>query len=206
MIEHQELTVALRTTIGKANKRLRRQGWIPGNITGHNQEPQMVQVALVGFDHLRRSHAATSLIRLSMLDAPVQTVLIRHVQRDHTSDEVLHIDFTRVSINERITTKMPLHYVGESPSLKDKGRILLHFLDKLDVECPASAIADYLEVDISSLTEIDAILHASDVILPANYTLVTLPDESIAKVVARNTGGTEEVAAPAPVLAPAEAK
>jgi large subunit ribosomal protein L25 len=201
MIEHQELTVALRTTMGKANKRLRRQGWIPGNITGHNQEPQMVQVAVVGFERLRRSHAATGLIRLIMLDAPVQTVLVRHVQRDPISDEMVHIDFSRVSLNERITTKMPLRYVGESQSVKNGGGVLLHLLDKLDVECPASAIADYLEVDISSLTEIDATLHASDVTLPANYTLVTLRDESIVRIVGRNSGGTEEVAAPAPASA-----
>jgi large subunit ribosomal protein L25 len=194
MIEHEELSAVLRTTVGKANKQLRRQGWIPGNITGHNQEARLVQVAVAGFDHLRRSHAATSLIRLNMLDVPVQTVLIRHVQRDPISDEVLHIDFTRVNFDERITVKMPLRYIGESPSVKSKEGTLLHLLDKLDIECPASAIADYLEVDISSLTEVDATLHASDVPLPTNYTLVTLPDESIAKIVARNTGAKEEVA------------
>jgi large subunit ribosomal protein L25 len=85
MIEQQELAGASRTTMGKANKRLRKQGWIPGTITRHNQEPQPVQVAVVGFDHLRRSHAATGLIRLIMLDAPVRTVLIGHVQRDPLS-------------------------------------------------------------------------------------------------------------------------
>lgn len=196
MIEHQELSAVLRTTVGKANKRLRGQGWIPGNITGHNQESQPVQVAVAGFAHLRRSHTATGLIRLIMLDVPVQTVLIRHVQRDPISDEVLHIDFTRVNFDERITVKMPLRYVGESPSVKGKEGVLLHLLDKLDIECPASAIADYLEVDISSLAEIDATLHASDVPLPTNYTLITLRDESIAKIVARNTGGKEEVAPP----------
>jgi large subunit ribosomal protein L25 len=201
MMEHTELVIALRTTMGKANKRLRREGLIPGNITGHNQEPQSVQVAAVAFDNLRRRHAATGLIRLTMLDAPEQTVLIRHVQHAPASEEVLHIDFSRISLNERVTAKVPLRFVGESPSVKNQGGVLLHLLDKLDVECPASAIVDYLEVDISSLSEIDAILHASDVALPANYTLVTLQDESIARVVTRNTGGTEEVAAAAPAEA-----
>jgi large subunit ribosomal protein L25 len=197
MVEHTELAVALRTTVGNANKRLRKQGWIPGNITGHNQEPQSVQVEAVAFDALRRTHGATSLIRLTMLDAPAQTVLIRHVQHAPTSEQVLHIDFSRVSVNERITAKVSLRYVGESLSVKNKSGVLLHLLDKLDVECPASTIADYLEVDISSLSEIDATLHASDVTLPANFTLMTARDESIAKIVASSAGGTEVVVAPA---------
>jgi large subunit ribosomal protein L25 len=197
MVEHTELAVALRPTIGNANKRLRRQGWIPGNITGHNQESQPVQVAALAFDTLRRNHAATSLIRLIMPDASAQTVLIRHVQHAPASEKVLHIDFSRASVSERITAKVPLRYVGESLSVKNKSGVLLHLLDRLDVECPASAIADYLEVDISALTEIDATLHACDVTLPANYTLMTLQGESIAKIVARNSGGTEETATPA---------
>jgi large subunit ribosomal protein L25 len=204
MVEQKELAIALRTTMGKANKHLRKKGLIPGNITGRDQEPLAVQVELVAFDALRRSGGATSLIRLIMSDAPAQTVLIRHVQRGPISDKILHIDFSSVGVNDRITTKMPLHYVGESLSVKNKGGVLLHLLEKLDVECPASEIADYLEVDISPLTEIDAALRASDVTLPAGYTLITPKDEFIAKVAATRAEVTQAVADPAPVAIKAE--
>ena len=196
MIEQKELVVAQRTTMGKANKRLRREGLIPGNITGRNQEPLAVQVEVAAFEALRRSGGATSLIRLTMSDAPAQTVLIRHVQHAPTSDQVLHIDFSSVGVNERITAKIPLHYIGEPLSVKNKNGILLHLLETLDVECPASDIADYLEVDISSLTEVDATLCASDVKLPASYTLITPKDEFIVKIAATRAEATQAVAVP----------
>lgn len=192
MTEQRELAVAVRTTMGKANKRLLKTGVIPGNISGHNLEPQAVQVNAVAFDNLVRSRGATSLLRLTMVDAPAQTVLIRHVQHAPTTGKVIHIDFSRIGVDERITAKVLLRYVGESPGVKNEGGVLLHLLDTLDVECPASEIADYLEVDISSLAEIDSMLHASDVTLPANYTLITPLDESIAKVAATRAEIKEE--------------
>jgi len=197
LAEQKELAVTYRKTMGKSNKHLRKQGLIPGNITGHNQEPLAVQVEAVAFESLRRRGGATNVIRLITSDAPAQTVLIRRVQHDPTSEKILHIDFSRVSMTERITAKIPLHYIGESPNVKDKGGTLLHLLETLDIECPASAIIDYLEVDISQLTEIDATLHASDVQLPAQYTLITPPGESIVKVAATRGETPKDAAAPA---------
>ncbi|HCI79164.1 MAG TPA: 50S ribosomal protein L25, partial [Ktedonobacter sp.] len=65
---------------------------------------------------------------------------------------------------------------------KNEGGVLLHLLEALEVECRASDIVDSLDVDITPLIELDSILHASDVKLPANYTLITDPAEPIAKV------------------------
>ena len=139
-----------------------------------------------------------------MSNAPAQTVLIQRVQHAPTTGKVIHIDFSRVSLDERITSKVPLHYVGEAPSVKNEGGVLLHLLDALEVECPASDMVEALDVDISSLTEIDSTLHASDVKLPANYTLVTPADETIAKV-AITRAAIEAEAATTETTAPAEA-
>ncbi len=193
--EKHALPVALRTTMGKANKRLLKEGLLPGNISGHNLAPQAVQVEAAAFEALRRNRAATGVIRLTMPNAPVQTVLIRHVQRGPRSGKIIHIDFTRVGMDERVSAKVPLRFVGESPSVKNQGGVLLHLLDTLDIECPASDIAEYLEVDISSLTEIDATLSAKDVALPAQFTLITPADEPIAKVAATRAAITSEAAA-----------
>ena len=139
-------------------------------------------------------------------DKRSQTALIRHVQRDPRSGKILHIDFFRVSLTERITVKVPLRLVGEAPGVKVEGGVLLHLLDALEVECTARDIVDYFEVDISPLTEIDAMLHAEDVRLPANFTLITDPKEGIAKVAATRAEIAEEAAAEAEeAAAPAEA-
>jgi len=193
MAEQAVLEVAPRTIVGKANKRLRREGFIPGNVFGHNQAPQIVQVDAVNFDRLRRSGAARSVVTLRMPDAATQTVLIRRVQHNPRTGKIVHIDFFRVSMTQRINMRVPLRFVGESPAVKNEGGVLLHLMEAVEVECTASDIVDNIEVDISSLTEIDATLHASDVKLPANFTLVTDPEEPIAKVAATRAEVAAEV-------------
>ncbi len=195
MAQQTELEVTPRTVMGKATKRLRKAGLIPGNISGHNQEPQAVQVEAMSFDRLRRSGAVRGIISLRMPNASSQTALVRRVQHNPRSGKIVHIDFFRVSMTERINMRVPLRFVGESPAVKNEGGVLLHLLEALEVECTASDIVDALEVDITPLTEIDATLHASDVKLPANYTLVTDPEEPIAKVAATRAEIAEEEAA-----------
>lgn len=176
MANRVELEIAPRTVMGKAVKRLRKDGIIPANIFGHKQEPVAVQVKEAEYDHLRRSHGTRGILSLHMPDAAPETALIRHVQRDPRTGKILHIDFFRVSLSERIEVKIPLRFVGESPSVKNEGGVLLHLLDALEVECRAADIVEALEVDVSPITQIDGVIYAREVQLPPDYTLVTDPD------------------------------
>ena len=209
MPQTTELLISPRQIRGKATKRLRKAGIIPANIFGHKEESQAVQLEATAFEALRRAHRLTSILSLRMDGSRrVQTALVRHVQRDPRTDKILHIDFFRVSLTERITIKVPLRFVGEAPGVKNENGVLLHLLDALEVECTAQDIVDYLEVDVSPLTEIDSMLHASDVPLPPNFTLITDPNEAVAKVAATRAEKAEEAAeaaAPAEAPAPAEA-
>lgn len=207
MAQQTELEIAPREVMGKATKRLRKDGIIPANIFGHKEEPQAVQLEAVTFDRLQRSHGATGIITLRMAsNGGAQTALIRHVQHDPRSGKVIHVDFFRVSMNESLKIKVALHFVGESPAVKNENGVLLHLLDALEVECLASEIPEYIEVDISSLAEIDGILHAEDIKLPANVALITDPKEGVAKVAATRAEVAEEAeeAAEAAPGAPAE--
>jgi large subunit ribosomal protein L25 len=207
MTQQTVLQISSRKVTGKATKRLRKSGIIPANISGHKEPSQAVQVEALAFEALKRAHAATGIITLRLSGSGrAQTALVRRVQRDPRSGKILHIDFSRVSLTERITMKVPLRFVGEAPAVKAEGGVLLHLLDALEVECTASDIVDYIEVDISSLTEIDSILHAEDAKLPANFTLITDPNEGIAKVAATRAEKAEEAAEAAEAAeAPAEA-
>lgn len=202
MAQAVELAVRSRSLTGKAIKRLRRAGLIPANISGHGKPPQAVQMEAHAFEHLRRSHHATGLIAL-LLDGTrqAQTALIRHVQRDPLSDRILHIDFLRVGVRDRITAKVTLRFEGNAPGVKIEGGTLLHLLDTLEITCAAGDIVESLEVDVSSLAHIDEILHARDVKLPANFTLVTDPQEPIVKIAPPRV---EKVAVPSETT-PAEA-
>src|SRR5216684_5942821 len=209
MAQQTELEISPREVTGKATKRLRKAGIIPANIFGHKEPSQAIQLEAIAFERLRRTHGATGIISLRMPDgASPQTALIRRVQRDPRSGKILHIDFFRVSLTERITVKIPLRITGEAPAVKNEGGVLLHLLDTLEVECAAQDIVEYIEVDVSSLNEIDDIIHARDIQIPLSYTLITEPDEGIAKVAATRAEVAEvavEAEAAAPAQAPAEA-
>ncbi|MBV9688192.1 MAG: 50S ribosomal protein L25 [Ktedonobacteraceae bacterium] len=198
MAQQVELAVTPREVMGKGNKRLRKAGIIPANISGHKQASQAIQVEALPFDRLQRAHAATKIIALKLPDNTTQTVLIRQVQRGPRSGKIVHIDFSRVSLDEQVTVKIPLHFVGEAPAVKVEKGVMLHLLDTLEVACSASDIVDRIDVDISRLEHIDSILHVSDVKLPASYTLVTSPDEGVVKVAATRA---EAAATPAEATA-----
>ena len=214
MAKQTELAIQRREITGKAVKRLRRDGLIPANIYGHKEASQAVQLSAADFEALRRAHKTSGIIALRLGRAAAQTVLVRHIQRHPVSWKIQHIDFFRVSLTERIQVRVALHFVGEAPGVKNEGGVLLHLLDALEVECAAQDIVDALEVDVTSLAEIDDTLYAKDVQLPANYKLNTDPEEPVAKVAATRAEIAEEEAAAAeaaaeaapaaPVEAPAE--
>jgi len=209
MAQQTELEISRREVMGKAVKRLRKVGIIPANIFGHNEASMAIQIDAAAFERLRRSHGSRSVLTLRMSGTKsTQTALIRHVQREPHTSKIIHVDFFRVSLSERIRVKVPLHFTGEAPAVKTENGVMLHLLDAIEVECVARDIPEYLEVDVSGLTEIDAILHASDVKLPASFTLITDPEEGIVKVAATRAEVAEEAAeaAAASEAAPAAAQ
>ena len=209
MTQQTELEISHREVMGKAVKRLRKAGIIPANIFGHNEASMAIQIDAGAFERLRRSHGSRSVLTLRMSGTKsTQTALIRHVQREPQTSKIIHVDFFRVSLSERIRVKVPLHFIGEAPAVKTENGVMLHLLDAIEVECVARDIPEFLEVDVSGLTEIDAILHASDVKLPANFTLITDPEEGIVKIAATRAEVAEEAAeaAAASEAAPAAAQ
>lgn len=204
MAQQVELEIAPRKVMGKATKQLRRKGIIPANIFGHKEPSQAVQLEALAFERLRRSHGTRSVLALRMDSAAPQTVLIRHIQRSPLTGEILHVDFARVSLSERVEVKVPLHFVGEAPGVKVEKGVLLHLMEAITVECRVTDMVEYIEVDVSPLTDIDSTLHVRDVPLPKRYSLISDPEEPIAKIAATRAEVAEEAEAATAEEAPAE--
>src|ERR1700730_12723798 len=209
MAKQTELAVTHREVTGKAVKHLRKAGLIPANIYGHREASEAVQINAVDFEALRRARKITGIISLKLDGrSGAQTGLVRHVQRNPINSKILHIDFFRVSLTERIVMTVPLHVVGEAPGVKNENGVLLHLLDALEVECAAQDIVNAFDIDVTSLEHIDDTLHASDVKLPQGFKLLTDPEEAIVKIAAtraEKVEEAEETAAPAaPAATPAE--
>lgn len=190
-----------------ASRRLRKAGKVPGIVYGAG-EPKMIELDHNALFHAMKKEAFHSSILEMELNGQVEKVLLRDYQMHAYKPQVLHVDFQRVDANTRIVKKVPLHFVNEenSPAVKTDKCTISHVATELEIECLASVLPEFLEVDLGNLSKGQS-LHVNDLKLPKGVKVVThgKPNPVIAAVVAP-AEETEAEAASAPAPAPAPAK
>ncbi|HLU78580.1 MAG TPA: 50S ribosomal protein L25/general stress protein Ctc [Burkholderiaceae bacterium] len=173
-----------------ASRRLRRAGRVPAIVYGGNAEPLNIEL-----DHNETYHAVrkdeyhSSILDLIVDGKSVGNVLLRAVQWHPYKQQVLHVDFQRVEKGERITTKVPLHFINAdiSPAVKLSAAVITHPITELEISCLPGDLPQGIEVDLSNLQG-GAILHAGDVKLPEGVTLVQAADIVVANAQVRGGG------------------
>jgi large subunit ribosomal protein L25 len=196
------LTATPRRLTGKAVARLRRQGLLPAVLYGRHQPSLPLALDARAFDHLRAQVAPTTLVELAVEGGATTTVLIHDVQIHPVTRRPLHVDLLAVEVGEELTVEVPLVPVGASPAVEDHGGTLFHPIDALKVRARAEDLPTTLPLELGRLVDFDAVIHARDVPLPPGVTLVSDPDEVVAKVLPPRV---EEAPPPAPAPAPAAA-
>jgi large subunit ribosomal protein L25 len=156
-----------------ASRRLRRAGKVPGIVYGGTAAPISIEV-----DHnaiylaLRKEAFHSSLINLN-INGKKESVLLRDYQAHPYKAIVLHVDFQRVDPNQKLHTKVPLHFVNAdiAPGVKLGGGIVSHVLNEVEVTCLAADLPEFIEVDLKDLAAGHSV-HAADLKLPKGVTLV----------------------------------
>jgi large subunit ribosomal protein L25 len=183
--EQVSLTAERRAVLGKHVKQLRRQGWIPGVMYGHGFEAIPLQFENRGLTKLLSHVSGSQLISIQVADQKEpEMALVRDVQRDPIRGDVLHVDFYRVQMTERLTAEIPLAIVGESPIVHRKEGILLQGISAVEVECLPGDLVDEIAVDLSDLEEIGQGVYVRDLAIPSGIDVLTDKDEMIVRVVA----------------------
>ena len=143
-----ELKAEKRTIKGsKAVKKLRESGQIPAILYGHKQDN--VMLCLNEHDFTRILHTGARMINLTV-DNKKESALIKDVQYDTISDYVLHVDFSRIDLTERVKLRVLIELHGESIGVKDGG-VLTHVMKDVEIECLPTAIPEKIKVNISEL-------------------------------------------------------
>lgn len=173
---------------------LRRAGKIPGTLYGPGEASVNVQVDTREFGKLP-SAAYSHIVELEGAKGSV-SALIRHVQREHTSRNVLNIEFYRVAADRKLTVTVPLKFVGASPAVQAGGVFAVNF-DECEVECLPADIPDFLEVDLGTIVEIDTGIHFSDLQVPKGVEVLNPPEEVVCRVVTHKEEKEEAPAAAA---------
>lgn len=193
-----ELTLDARTASGKENKRLRREGVLPGVVFGKGSESVPVQLDAKAFEALYRSAGRTGVVKIGVPGAKgTKSAMIKGVQRNPLSGRAVHVDFFLVDLTQEMQSEVPLTFVGVAPAIELSNGTLMTPLDHLKVRALPSDIPHEIEVDLSSLVDLEATLHVSDVILPNDkVTILNEPEELLARVLPQR-GEEEEAVVPA---------
>ncbi|MFO8053089.1 MAG: 50S ribosomal protein L25 [Candidatus Omnitrophota bacterium] len=193
-MEKVNIKVKKRTDKGKqAVKKLRAEGVTPAVIYGKDLNTA-ISISPEGFKALRDIHFSEStVINLSIDDQKKKEsipVLVKDVQYHPLTDEVIHLDLLKVSLKEKITVHIPVVLKGEAKG-KEEGAVLEQILREIEVEGLPLSIPEDIEVDISNL-EIGHSLHVADLRPPADITIITEPESTVATLVVKKEEEEEE--------------
>ncbi|HEY6133131.1 MAG TPA: 50S ribosomal protein L25/general stress protein Ctc [Rubrivivax sp.] len=190
-----------------ASRRLRVAGKVPGIVYGAGT-PATIEVDHNALYFALKKEAFHSSILEMELAGQVQKVLLRDFQMHAWKQQVLHVDFQRIDESTRLRKKVPLHFSGEetSPAVKTDKCLVNHVQTEIEVECLASQLPEFLQIDLSHLVKGQS-MHASDLKLPEGIKVVKRGTLNPVIATATLPKVVEEEAAPAaPVVAAPAAK
>ncbi len=188
-----ELTADRRELTGKKVRRLRRQGLIPANLFGPKIEsvPLQIEAASLHQALVQGGHNAIITVTINGEKNPVTSV-VRGLQSDPITDELLHVDLFEIDVTQVITADIPVILIGESPAAKGQGAVISHSLNSIQVQGRPMDLPRAIEVDISGLAEIDQEIRLRDLTISDNISLLTDKDQLVVKA-ARARVVVEEV-------------
>jgi large subunit ribosomal protein L25 len=173
-----------RAELGKKVAALRRAGRLPAVVFGHGLDSENVSLDAHEFDLLRRKAGANALIDLSVHGKAARPVLVHGVQVHPVNRRPVHVDLFLVRMTEELTVDVPLVPVGISNAVENLNGTLLHQLEAVKVRALPDHLPQSIEYSIESLVDFEATIKVSDLAIPGDVTLITDPDEVVAKVLA----------------------
>ena len=164
-----------REVIGKKVKALRRDGKLPAVVYGHDIEPMPITLSTKQVQQVLKRVGANTLISIKLGKEEFLT-LVRDIQREVIMRDLLHLDFQAVSLEETITTSLPVVMVGESPAVTDLEALLILGMDVLQIEAKAKDLPDTISVDVSGLVEIGDNILVKDLVISGDVKILDDPD------------------------------
>jgi large subunit ribosomal protein L25 len=201
MVDKEKLTVKERTVTGKQVRGLRRNGLIPVVIYGKDRKPTALEASAHEFDLLYRKAGGNTIVNVDIEKddgtKERKNVLIHEVAVDPVSGALIHADLLQIKMNEKLTTMIPLHFVGDSLAVIDLQGSLLTEVDEIEVECLPADLPHEIEVDLGLLSDFDAVVHVSDIVAPEGVAILTDSETTVAHVEApRSDEELEELSEP----------
>ncbi|MCA9053821.1 MAG: 50S ribosomal protein L25 [Planctomycetaceae bacterium] len=175
------LQVFRREKIGsRYAKRDRAAGKLPAVLYGHGKDP--VSLCLDHKEAVRFFHSGERVFDIEVKDENVtQTVMLKDIQFDYLGDNPVHVDLTRVDMDEEVEAHVAINFVGEAPGLKHAGAIFNHPLQSLHIKGAVRILPEQIDVDLTAL-DVDSPVRAGDIKMPAGIQLLADEDTTVASI------------------------
>ena len=162
-----------------ASRRLRHEGSTPGILYGGVKDAISLEIDTKElFMQFRHEAFHASILTLN-LEGKKESVILRDFQMHPVRNNIQHIDFQRINENEKISVKVPFHFINEetAPGVKIEGGLVSHIMTEIDISCLPKDLPQYIEVDLGELAMGESI-HLSEVTVPEGVELTSLTDEN----------------------------
>lgn len=165
-----------------AVRRLRRTGMIPGSVMKMRKGgTELIKMPAHAFMMAMRGHASKQLLVTLDMGGREVPALMREMQNDVLAGTPIHVDFSEVSLTEKVRVTVPLYLTGEAVGVKIGGGVLEQVLRTIEVDCLPEDIAEKFEIDVSKL-DLDETLFVRDLQLGDKQTVVTRGELAVAVV------------------------
>jgi len=182
-VEKISLALQPRLTLGKKNNRLRKSGFIPVHLYGGSLAPEALQCEEKLLFKAMAAAGGNTPVSINGDGGSQETwALIREVQWDPHHGDLLHVDFLRIDIAQKITATVPIVLIGDSPGAKQAGGVIVQAARTIQVSALPLELPNEFQVDLATMDDPQSLLHVSDLALPANVELVSDPSELIARI------------------------
>jgi len=175
MSESFIIEAEVRTDTGKgASRRLRHSNQVPAVLYGAGEDPVALTLSHNEMFHHLENEAFYSHILTINVGKKKEKAILKDLQRHPAKPRLMHADFQRVNMKEKLRMHVPLHFINEetSPGVK-AGGLVTHSSTELHISCLPTDLPEFIEVDLGEL-ELDASLHISDLTLPKGIESVNL--------------------------------
>lgn len=177
-----DLAVQKREKFGKANRALRQKGLVPAEFYGRGVENKHLSVNGRDFLKVFREAGENTIVNL-VIGELKEPALIYDVVKDPLTEEVIHVDFYKVRMDEEIRAHIPLRFVGESLAVKERLGTLNKAMGEVEVEALPGNLPHDIEVDLSNLVDLNKSIHVRDLKVPEKVKVLLEPETVVATVV-----------------------
>ena len=161
-----------------AARRLRAQGFVPAVLYGESMESRPLVLSKKDIVQILKLETGENTIFKVAVDTDIYDAMIKDLQVDPVTDELLHTDLIRISMDKPVRVTVPIIHRGEPVGVKVEGGFIDFVTRELEVECLPRDIPENLSIDIAEL-HVNQSFRVENMAIPAGVRVITEPGTAI---------------------------